>query len=444
MAPPRGRFATAAECLCIILVVQAGLAAAKKRPSSPATIEYLAPADTSVHERGLVSERVTYRSILTEHSRHWSNTSAKHFTRAVLGYVTPWNSKGYDIATKFASKFTHISPCWYQVKIGADGSTTLQGGHDVDQGWIKDVRSNGQPSPRIVPRLILEGSEGAMEGYEGAAMLEFKNMKKAIDLIVKECINQNFDGVTLEAWMGWSVAGVLSDAELRKKALMFAGALGDTLAKIKTKEGKLMQLVFVIPPPPVLDMPTKFGAADLALLAPHVHFFSLMTYDFSNPARPGPNAPLPWVSLCLNILIDSPPELQQMAKKLRKEVPPQRPSHERELKSVLTGNETNRDIADQVLAGINFFGNDFQLPRGGGPVVGHEYLHVLAEQRPKLIWDAESEEHYFEYTKGSSRHKVYYPTLKSIESRLSEIKRWGAGVSIWELGQGLDYFYDLL
>lgn len=43
---------------------------------------------------------------------------------------------------------------------------------------------------------------------------------------------------------------------------------------------------------------------------------------------------------------------------------PQRPSHERELKSVLTGNDTNRDIADQVLAGINFFGNDFQLPRG--------------------------------------------------------------------------------
>ena len=30
----------------------------------------------------------------------------------------------------------------------------------------------------------------------------------------------------------------------------------------------------------------------------------------------------------------------------------------------------------------------------------------------QLIWDAESEEHYFEYTKGSSRHKVYYPTLK--------------------------------
>lgn len=110
----------------------------------------------------------------------------------------------------------------------------------MDQGWIKAVRANGRPSPRvsaqpltlqrpelraapyyqvlpyacqgmnifspglqsqqavdwqlslpalqIVPRFILEGSEGAMEGYEGAAMLEFKYMKKAIDLIVKECM----------------------------------------------------------------------------------------------------------------------------------------------------------------------------------------------------------------------------------------------------------------
>jgi hypothetical protein len=31
------------------------------------------------------------------------------------------------------------------------------------------------------------------------------------------------------------------------QALMFVGALGDTLAKIKTSSGKLMQLVFVIP-----------------------------------------------------------------------------------------------------------------------------------------------------------------------------------------------------
>jgi hypothetical protein len=48
---------------------------------------------------------------------------------------------------------------------------------------------------------------------------------------------------------------------------------------------KFVLLFLASQPPPMMDMPTKFGARDLALLAPHVSFFSLMTYDFSTAAR---------------------------------------------------------------------------------------------------------------------------------------------------------------
>ena len=69
----------------------------------------------------------------------------------------------------------------------------------------------------------------------------------------------------------------------------------------------------------------------------------------------------------------------------------------------------------------------------------------LREQPGKITWDEAAAEHVFEYRgEGGQRRRVFYPSLASIQARLALALERGAGVSIWELGQGLDYFMDLL
>ncbi len=43
------------------------------------------------------------------------------------------------------------------------------------------------------------------------------------------------------------------------------------------------------------DVTGMFLTEDLQQLAEDVDYFSLMTYDYSSPARPGPNSPVQWV-----------------------------------------------------------------------------------------------------------------------------------------------------
>ena len=82
---------------------------------------------------------------------------------------------------------------------------------------------------------------------------------------------------------------------------------------------------------------------------------------------------------------------------------------------------------------------------GGGAITGRDYLSLLEKHKPLLQWEKSSAEHLFFYSDDKHiNHAVFYPSLMSISTRLEEAQKWGCGISIWEIGQGLDYFFDLL
>lgn len=99
----------------------------------------------------------------------------------------------------------------------------------------------------------------------------------------------------------------------------------------------------------------------------------------------------------------------------------------------------------KILVGINLYGNDYiESEQEGGPIVGHQYLEILSTQKPDIMWESLHCEHTLSYTDNNGKdHTVYYPTLRSIRERLDLAAELGCGVSMWEIGQGLDYFYDL-
>ncbi|TPX41346.1 hypothetical protein SeLEV6574_g06138 [Synchytrium endobioticum] len=95
----------------------------------------------TIHKLGIITKHVTPNQI-SEHqntTRLRTSQNVKIFSNVALGYVTPWNKKGYDIAEKYRHKFDYISPIWYYIKpISPNIPMTykLEGAHDVDQGTI--------------------------------------------------------------------------------------------------------------------------------------------------------------------------------------------------------------------------------------------------------------------------------------------------------------------
>ncbi|KAE8748253.1 hypothetical protein FOCC_FOCC005092 [Frankliniella occidentalis] len=330
------------------------------------------------------------KDIAVQHkSRCPTHASVRHFQGISLGYITPWNNHGYDIAKWFGHKFTHISPVWLQILHNADMKYKISGTHDIDSNWMSDVKKH---DVKMVPRILLDGwTPQHIQELEGQAARD-----KVIKLITNLIKKYDFDGIVLEGWM----------------QLISSGNVVSAMEFVKLLSIKLQTLNkdFILVIPPIRGPQTIFGNRHFDLLADTVTAFSIMTYDYSSSQRnPGPTSPLQWMKESVELVV------------------PQ--------------NENSKRA--KILLGMNFYGYHFT---SGGPeaILGNQFVDLTKSLKGKMKLDRESEENFVEIKTKSGKHTIYYPTIYSIKQRIELAEELGVGIAIWELGQGLDYFYELL
>jgi len=358
------------------------------------------PIELTVYKKGLVTIDPVYPLDIIEHQAGYSKyTSSKNYDGHILGFVTPWNSHGYDVAKIFSDKFKLISPVWLQVQPSTamdskSNSYSIGGTHDIDKLWVADIKKK---NTLVVPRVLFD--KWTSDDY----VRLFSDSKRADDIArsIIDVINKySFDGVVLEVWS------------------QLGGQAKPQLTEVIKKIGKKIRskskiFILVIPPPMYAGNALgMFSEDDFDNLVDYVDYFSLMTYDYSSPAKPGPNAHYDWMKQCVEKL------------------------------------DKDSFHRDKILLGLNFYGYDYTT-EGGGPILGRDFVQILndhtGQKQLKFKWDDNSKEHFIELKSGNKRHTIFYPSLYSVQSRLLLAKELNlGGVSIWEIGQGLDYFYDLL
>ncbi|VDM74926.1 unnamed protein product [Strongylus vulgaris] len=292
--------------------------------------------------------------------------------------------------------------------------------HDIDHDWMDEVRKNNS-DVKIVPRILFDG-------WEVQASVQFLQNDAWMNRCASDLINlltrTQFDGAVVELWASVMIQTGGEAVELLIEMLR---AWGDAFHK------KDLQLIVPVGPPlnPENRPTGMFTPGHFFALSEKVDYVQdffgcsatyslsytqIMTYDYTSKDMLGV-APYDWVDHSIAAVLDRLPE-----------------------------------VAGQLMVGLNYYGYEYS-GRSIEAVNFDKYLEKLKKDGNKLEWDSKAKEHFVNTGSISIElklalifrsSKIYYPSLTSIEMRLNAARKHGVGAAIWDFGQGLNYFTQLL
>jgi chitinase domain-containing protein 1 len=269
-----------------------------------------------------------------------------------------------------------------------------------DEEFINNVRTGNDegepwddiPPPKVAPLFHLaKFSQDDFTSIVDPEANSAEEIPALIKTIVDKVEEYGFDGLTIETIMPMYLENFLYD-------------LGKEL------ESKNKTLYVVITPQSMHGDQPAFSKTQFDHLSEVVGGFALMTHGFSKE-KPGPNSPISWLREEVSHFCKNPEEAS----------------------------------CKKIFLGINWHGTGFKENNEARPVTGEVFFQLVSEFHPEFKWDEEGEEHFFTIKNGEDLSvSIYFPTLKSLSVRLDLATELGVNICLVEIGQGFDYFFDLL
>ena len=149
----------------------------------------------NVYERGLVVRQTGAKSVLRESGAFYFNVTRRVSPGRVLGFVSPWSTRGEEMAWRFASKLTHLSPIMYMV----DNRGQIIA-HERES-WLDTLREglacpSCPPPARLVPHVSLAGlNMSAMFGGDDSN----EQAGRLLVALLHTAAERHLDGFVLDA-----------------------------------------------------------------------------------------------------------------------------------------------------------------------------------------------------------------------------------------------------